>query len=288
MDGKPVKLIHLSDVHFGAENKAALEAVSAFAATLRPDAVIVAGDITQHGSRREFAAARAWFDSLRLPIIATPGNHDTPAVHLAHHLPRRLVSPFSFYRRYMDDFDSCERLIELAGGTIAIAGLNTARGVQGRINWADGVISLADLEDALDLLSTSLSATTRILLCHHPLREPGHSLISVDTLRGREGLQRCAAAQVDIVLTGHIHDAFAHPLHSPRHKLVQMGSGTLSTRLRGTHPSFCVVTLDRGRIWQDIIVVGPDGLISHCNYDSQTHEKEALYQPGQQAMSLKS
>lgn len=281
--GRPVRLLHLSDVHFGAENTSALAAVAAFAANLKPDAVIVAGDITQHGARREFRTARAWLDSLQLRVIATPGNHDTPAVHLAHHLPRRLVAPFSLYRQYMGELDSCGQLIELDGGMIAITGLNTARGVQGRINWADGVIRLADLEDALSLLRSVSSATVHILACHHPLREPGHSLISVDTRRGREALRRCAAAHVDVILTGHIHDAFAHPVHSAGHRLVQMGSGTLSTRLRGTHPSFCVLTVQGGSVRQDVITVGPDGLVSHCNYDSLTHEHETLYQPGRQA-----
>ncbi len=281
---KPVRLLHLSDVHFGAENRSALDAVSAFAATLKPDAVIVAGDITQHGARREFRAARAWLDSLQLLVITTPGNHDTPAVHLAHHLPRRLVAPFSLYRQYMGELDSCGQLIKLDGGRIAITGLNTARGIQSRINWADGVIRLADLEDALGLLRAESSATIHILACHHPLREPGHSLISVDTRRGREALRRCAAAHVDVILTGHIHDAFAHPLHSTGHRLVQMGSGTLSTRLRGTHPSFCVLTVQGGgSVRQDVIMVGRDGPVSHCNYDSLTHEHETLYQPGQKA-----
>jgi hypothetical protein len=154
---------------------------------------------------------------------------------------------------------------------VRISAINTARGVQGRINWHDGVIKLDDLNEALAVLADGPEEAWRILVCHHPLREPGHSRISVDTRRGGEALKRCAAAHVDAILTGHIHDAFAHPIHSPRRQMVQMGSGTLSTRLRATHPSFCVVTIEGDRITQEIVSVSRNGLEVHHNYDSQLH-----------------
>ena len=65
----PVRLMHLSDIHFGREDRLALEETRKFAERLKPDAIIVAGDITQKGRRSEFAAAREWFDSLDFPVI---------------------------------------------------------------------------------------------------------------------------------------------------------------------------------------------------------------------------
>jgi hypothetical protein len=55
--------------------------------------------------------------------------------------------------------------------------------------------------------------------------------------------------------------------------MVQMGSGTLSTRLRATRPSFCLVTIDR-----EHITLGPQRLDVHRNYDSRTHQPEMLFQ----------
>lgn len=268
----PVKLVHLSDVHFGAVDHSVLERVAAYVRNLHPSAIIVAGDITQSGRRREFVAAHAWFESLGTPWIAAPGNHDTPALHLPLQVPVRAFAPFHRYERHIGSHDAVGRLVELAGGSIRLTALNTARGMQGRINWADGVISLSDLRSALDLLAERPRDAWRLLVCHHPLREPSHSMISVDTRRGGEALRRCVIANVDAILTGHIHDAFAHPIRTARRQLVQMGSGTLSTRLRASPPSFCVVTIGPDYIQQEIVHLAFDGAaVARLNYDSRSN-----------------
>jgi len=264
MTSPSVRLLHLSDIHFGREDTEALAAVADFARKIRPDAVIVAGDITQKGRRSEFAAARDWFDGLGLRVIAAPGNHDTPLLHL----PARAVRPFRRYQKYMEGLDAVGQLTELAGGAVRIAALNTARGVQGRLNWADGVIDLKDLDAALALLAQGPADAWRLLICHHPLDEPSLSEVSVDTRRGGEALRRCAAAHVDAIFTGHIHDAFAHAIGATRRPMVQMGSGTLSTRLRATQPSFCVVQIEGDRMTQDVLSVDPNGLTMRRGYDS--------------------
>ncbi len=276
IDRKPVRLLHISDVHFGAEDQEALAAVEKLAAHIKPDAVVIAGDITQSGRRSEFEAARAWFDQLGFLPITAPGNHDTPIFHLA----ARMVAPFDRYARYMAGLDVVGRLVELGGGLVRISAINTARGVQGRVNWADGVIDLKDLEAALERLAGGPEGAWRILVCHHPLAEPGHSRIAVDTRRGGEALRRCAAAKVDAILTGHIHDPFAHHLGIMRRPMVQMGSGTLSTRLRATRPSFCVIHIDGEHMVQEICTIDRNGLEIRRNYDSAAPPPET--QPGTQ------
>lgn len=261
---KPVRLMHLSDIHFGTEDREALEAVAAFASRVKPDAIIIAGDITQSGRKSEFEAARVWFDSLAAPVITAPGNHDTPV----YHLPARMVAPFDRYDRYMAGLDMVGRLVEFGGGLVRVSAINTARGFQGRMNWADGVIDLDDLEDALDRLSRGPEEAWRLLVCHHPLDQPELAQISVSTKRGGEALRRCAAAKVDAVITGHIHDAFTVHVPGVRRPMVQMGSGTLSTRVRSTRASFCVIQIDGEHMVQDVIVIDRNGLEVRRNYDS--------------------
>lgn len=260
----PVRLMHLSDIHFGREDRAALEATRTFAERIRPDAIIVAGDITQKGRRREFSEAREWFCGLDFPVIVAPGNHDTPLTHIA----ARMVNPFGRYARYMDGFDAVGRLVELHDGAVRICALNTARGMQARLNWADGVIDIDDLSESLDLLSKGPEDAWRLLICHHPLHEPGNSQVSVDTRRGGRALDLCAAAHVDAIFTGHIHDAFAHPISTTRRPMVQMGSGTLSIRTRATRAGFCVVQIEGGRLTQDVVEIEGDALEIRRNYDS--------------------
>ena len=50
--------------------------------------------------------------------------------------------------------------------------------------------------------------------------------------------------------------------------MVQMGSGTLSTRLRATPPSFCVLQMEDGRMTQDVVSIELSGLSVRRNYDS--------------------
>lgn len=264
MNSDAIKLIHISDVHFGREDRAALDQVADFTSHVKPDAVIFAGDITQKGRHSEFKAAREWLRSLKFPVIAAPGNHDTPLINMT----ARVLKPFARYEKYMQGMDGVDSLIELGGGAVRIVAINSARGVQGRLNWADGVIDLEDLERGLALLAGGPEDAWRLLICHHPLDEPGLSQVSVATKRGGDALKLCAQAHVDAILTGHIHDAFAHAITNTRRPMVQMGSGTLSTRLRGTPPSFCVLQMENGKLTQDVVSIELAGLTVRRNYDS--------------------
>ena len=117
-----VRIVHLSDIHFGCENTAALDEVRRQILDQPPDLVAVTGDITQAGYPREFAAARDWLDALPCPTISTPGNHDTPYWNVIG----RMTRPFGAYRRYVGP-DSFEQFV--APGLRAVA-INTARGIQ--------------------------------------------------------------------------------------------------------------------------------------------------------------
>ncbi len=59
------RLVQLSDIHFGGENRPAIVAVAAWIAEHRPDLAVVTGDVTREGAPQEFADASAW--PLRYP-----------------------------------------------------------------------------------------------------------------------------------------------------------------------------------------------------------------------------
>ena len=57
----------------------AVIALQKLSAELRPDLLLVTGDITQRAQPKEFAAAKAFFDGLHVPAqLIIPGNHDIP------------------------------------------------------------------------------------------------------------------------------------------------------------------------------------------------------------------
>lgn len=259
-----IRLVHLSDVHFGTEDAAALKVVEKFVSGAKAAAVVLTGDITQRGRTSEFKSARAWLEQVGAPAFVAPGNHDTPLLHM----PARITSPFRRYRKHMAEFDVVDRLVELGDGAVRMSAINTARGVQARRNWADGVVDMDDLDAALSLLAKGPEHAWRILLCHHPLVRPQISQISVQTLRGEAALRRAEAARVDAILTGHVHDAFAEAVPGVGRRMVQMGSGTLSTRLRSTGASFCVIDISGDRMTQDVVTIERDTLKLRRTYES--------------------
>ena len=70
-------LLQVSDPHFGTERPAVMAALARFAQALRPDLLLVTGDITQRARPAQFARARAFFDRLDVPArLVVPGNHE--------------------------------------------------------------------------------------------------------------------------------------------------------------------------------------------------------------------
>jgi 3',5'-cyclic AMP phosphodiesterase CpdA len=54
------KLFHVSDVHFGREDRAAVDWFGARVKEEQPDAVIMTGDLTMQARAKEFGAAAKW------------------------------------------------------------------------------------------------------------------------------------------------------------------------------------------------------------------------------------
>jgi Icc protein len=78
---RPFVLVQLSDPHIGADwgggdPVASLAAAVRAAAELRPDAVLVSGDLADHGADAEYEQVRELLSPLGAPLHVLPGNHD--------------------------------------------------------------------------------------------------------------------------------------------------------------------------------------------------------------------
>jgi len=73
-----ITLFHISDLHFGAQDRVALDWFADTVARQRPDAVICTGDLTMRGTEREFAAAADYLAQLAAPVSVEPTVIDTP------------------------------------------------------------------------------------------------------------------------------------------------------------------------------------------------------------------
>lgn len=225
----PAKLIfHLSDIHFGNEDREALDWVRAEIDRVRPDAIAITGDLTMRARRHEFAAAGEWINALPVPVTVEIGNHDLPN----YHLPERYLTP---YKRFEVFKGKVDREIDLPG--LAIVPLNTSPPAQPRLNWSKGWISSKALKRCLVAIDALPRDTRALVAAHHPLRETGTRGTAL-TRGGSEALEQFAKRGVLGVISGHVHDPFdiMEPTGSGQVRMI--GAGTLSERTRTTPPSF--------------------------------------------------
>lgn len=232
------RILHLSDIHFGCENRPALKAVAEIAAREAFDLTVITGDITQFGRRREFAAAAAWIGALPGLRLITPGNHDVP-----YATPGRALWPF---RRYEETIGPSWG-DGLTGPGFRARAFNTARGVQARWNWSKGVAPAEEVAEAADYLAGEHPHCFKIAACHHPLIEVTGGPMTGEVKRGHAATRQLAEAGADLLLSGHVHTAFAHPLPYGE-GFVAVGASTLSLRERGQPAGFNIIEWDAGCI----------------------------------------
>ncbi|MFN3912680.1 metallophosphoesterase, partial [Hyphomonas sp.] len=196
-------------------------------------ALVVSGDLTQRGSRNEFRKAREWIDSLNLPAIVVPGNHDTPLLHAAH----RVLRPFNRYREYFGDLTR-----PLDAGAVRLLPLNTSRGWQTRANWAEGSVNLGHLDEMISQAETEEKIP--ILVCHHPFTPFAGAGLRTRTRRGDAASARLAESRIQLLMTGHVHTPHVERIQSPSGQYMAVSAGTLSLRLRASPPGFNVIDVD--------------------------------------------
>ena len=224
-----VTLFHVSDLHFGAADHAALDWFAAEVARERPDAVICTGDLTMRGTQREFDAAADYLAALPVPVSIEPGNHDMPYYW---EMLTRLRAPFA---RFAAMRARAHRDLPLA--EVALVSLPTVAAAQWRLNWSKGCVKASALTAALRQLGAAEGAGLKLVACHHPLVDADTDG-SGSTRGGRRALAALAEAGVDAVLSGHVHDPFDMMVDAGGRAIRIIGAGTLSERVRATAPGF--------------------------------------------------
>lgn len=229
-------LLHLSDLHFDHVDAEVLEPLVDFARGLRPDHVLVSGDLTQRARSIEFRHARAFLDRLPQPVLVVPGNHDIPLYNPF----ARFFRPLAAYRRLVaDDLAPFHRADDLC-----ILGLDTAR------PWRvkEGSVSGDQLQLLRRRLAGVAASVVKVVVTHHPFdpppEEPHHQVVG----NAHDAMRVMLEARVDLVLSGHLHRSrashSAHRFVMDGHSavLVQAGTAT-STRRRGEENSFNVIRI---------------------------------------------
>ncbi|QCB56039.1 metallophosphoesterase [Sphingopyxis sp. PAMC25046] len=232
------RLFHISDLHFGLEDRAALGWFTDCVRRDRPDAVLITGDLTMRARTREFAAACDWISELDVPVTVEVGNHDLPYFNPIE----RFLFP---YRRIRGIRRLVERELDLPG--VAVVPLKTTARAQWRLDWSKGWVTKKALERTLAAIDTLPRRTTVLVTAHHPLVEAGTKGRAL-TRGGERALAALAKRGVAAVLTGHVHDAFDLTKTTAAGPIRMIGAGTLSQRIRSTPPSFNDLTFEGAAI----------------------------------------
>jgi 3',5'-cyclic AMP phosphodiesterase CpdA len=232
------RIVHLSDLHFGREDSAAVEQLGHIVNELSPHVVVVSGDLTQRARTAEFRAAKAFLESLPAPQVIVPGNHDVPLYNPVD----RFLWPLTKFHRYITD----EATPAFVDDEIAVVGVSTARSLTikgGRINMDQ----VAGLRSHFCALPEHL---LKMVVTHHPFDLPakaGHGSVV-----GRAGaaLPRLTECGADVFLAGHMHTSSVMPsakryeIPGGRNALLVQAGTAVSERSRGEAQSFNILQAD--------------------------------------------
>jgi 3',5'-cyclic AMP phosphodiesterase CpdA len=188
------RVLHLSDLHYGAGDDQAIErGAPVLIERFQPELVIASGDLSHRGREDQLAAASRFLRGLGRPVLAIPGNHDIP---------------YTFPARFTRSFRSFERQWETteptySSPTIHVVGLNSVR------PWRhqSGGIRSGQLTRAEDRLQEGPSGAYRIVVLHHHLIGAPWRSGKKPVARRNHVLGSLVTAGADLILAGHIHQA---------------------------------------------------------------------------------
>lgn len=221
------RIFHISDVHFGPPHLPRLaRGVLEFIDQHRPDLVVVSGDLTQRAKPEQFREARAFVDQIPVPTLVVPGNHDVPM----YRVWERVFSPYGAYRRHFSpELEPLYRDDELL-----VVGINTA------FNWTikDGRIPLSRLLEVGELCASVPESVLKVVVAHHHLIPPPNFGTQRVLGNAYEAIDLFSSAGVDLILSGHLHQAYIgnseefYPKGRPPVVILHSGT-TTSNRGRG-------------------------------------------------------
>ena len=195
-------------------------------AEYKPDMVVLSGDLTQRAKPEQFQQARAFVDRIPVPTLVVPGNHDVPL----YRVWERVFDPFGAYKKYFSpELEPVYRDDEML-----VVGINTAFGW----TFKDGRIKLSRLLEVAEILEKAPADIFKVVVAHHHIIPPPNFGSQRVLANAYEAMDLFSSAGVDLILSGHLHQAYIgnseefYPKGRPPVVILHSGT-TTSNRGRG-------------------------------------------------------
>lgn len=226
-------LVHISDIHCGPQFRKSVfnEAVKEINA-LKPDGLIITGDLTEDGLVKEYQQAYEVLEQLDVKkLVICSGNHDYRS------------TGYYLFRHYFQP----EQVVETDEAVFVTLGTARPERNDGEVGYRQMVWLNQTLERYKDKMKV-------VAMHHHVLPVPDTGTDRILMVDAGDLLRVINRSEVDLVLCGHRHRPWIWRLED----FTVVNAGTLSSeRTRGFFAnSYNIIELQEGKIRAKLKVVG--------------------------------
>ena len=190
---------------------------------IRPDVVVVTGDLTAAGYEWEFEQAAEWLGRIEVPKVVVPGNHDSRNVGYVH-FERFFGDRFSRYRQAFDQ----ERQERLGATGFMVVGVDSSEP-----DLDEGHIGRERYPWIRQQFNDQPGDVKLFAIHHHLVPIPGTGRERNIITDAGDLLAVLSDLDIDIILAGHKHVPFFWGLNG----ILVCNSSTAATRrVRGLTP----------------------------------------------------
>ena len=229
-----MEIVQLSDIHVGSQFREEIfEKVIDEVNSLKPDAVVITGDLTNEGLVSEYEKCKDLVSKLNVDkVIAISGNHD---YRNTGYLVFKKYFPFQTINELSDD--------------VVLVTLGTARPDrnEGEVGYRQTLWlerTMKKYEDKITILA----------MHHHLIGIPDTGSERVTILDAGDVLRTILDTKVDLVLCGHKHRPWIWRFNN----LSIVNAGTASSdRMRGLFENtYNIVNVDKNKLQIDLKIIG--------------------------------
>ena len=189
-----MKIVHISDLHFGMHREEIIEPFLDELQLIQPDVVLISGDVTQRAVKEQYFLFNQFVERLPGIVLIVPGNHDVPLYPSQFFI--RMYSPFKYYNRYVNT----NLEAQFTNDKVRILGVNSVNPYRVK----KGRLSTETMNKIKNYFAPPFSGLN-ILFFHHNFDrlEGAHKPLT----NYQELIEYLKTSSINIVCAGHSHYA---------------------------------------------------------------------------------